>query len=111
MKYVKGYRSVSLIQIFMCVCFFINPGFEAYGKWFGNINFFGAGILFGGALLAYFEPRRWMLWLLAGTMLCLITFNSIWFVFYGVFLASGFPLIAYDTLFVVANLHFLGKGL
>jgi len=111
MKFVKGYRAVALIQIFMCLCFFINPGTEAYGRLFGVISFVGAGVLFFGSLLAYITPKRWTLWLMALTMLCLIAFNSVWFVWHGVFMTTGFPLIAYDLMFVVANMHFLGKGL
>ena len=111
LKYIKDYKIVALIQIFMCVCFFINPGAEAYGDVFGLVNFIGAGILFFGSILAYFDPKRWTMWLLAITMLVLIACNMVLFIWSGNFLTTGFPLIAYDSLFVVANMHFLGKGL
>jgi len=110
-KYFKGYKAVALIQIFMSLCFFINPGTEIYGAWFGVINFFTAGILFFGSCLAYVSPKRWTLWLLTATMFFIIVFNSIWFISGGTFFTTGFSVITYDTLFVVTTLHFLGKGL
>jgi len=110
-KYIRGYKIVALIQIFMCVCFFINPGTDAYGAWFGILNFAGAGVLFFGSILAYFDPKQWTLWLLAITMLVLIFLNVAWFTWNNVFITTGFPLIAYDCLFVVVNMHFLGRGL
>ena len=110
-KIVQGYRAVALIEMLICVCFFANAGGDTYGMIYNIINFGGAGILFFGSLLAYFEPKKWTLRLMLVTMLCLIAFNTGWFVSHGVFMTTGFPLIAYDTLFVVANLHFLGRGL
>ena len=110
-KFIKGYRAVALVQILTSLCFFVNPGTEAYGGLYGVITFVGAGMLFFGSILAYFSPKRWTLWLMAGTMIFFIIFNSVWFIWHGVFISSGFPLIAYDCLFVVANLHFLGRGL
>ena len=111
MRVFRGYRAVALIQLFMCLCFFINPGTEHYGALFGIANFFAAGIFVVGTLLSYFDPKRWTLWLTAATMFCIMIFNSVWFISQGVFMTTGFPLIAYDALFIVANLHFLGRGL
>jgi hypothetical protein len=111
MKFIKGYKAVALIQIFVCLCFFINPGIEMHGFWYGLINFTGAGILFTGSLLAYYDPKKWTLWLMLLTMSVLIIINTTFLISQGVFLVYGFPLIAYDLLFVVINLHFLGKGL
>ena len=111
MKYLKGYKAVALIEILICICFFLNTWSSTYGMLFNIVNDFGAGILFFGSILAYFESKKWTLWLMVYTMLCLIGFNTIMFIWQGVFLTTGFALIAYDTLFVIANLHFLGKGL
>lgn len=111
MKYIKGYRAVALVEIFVCICFFLTAWSDTYGMFFNVVNNFGAGILFFGSLLAYFDAKKWVLWLMIATMLCLIAFNSFWFVSRGVFFSTGFPLVAYDILFVVGNLHFLGKGL
>ena len=111
MKFIRGYKSIALVQIFMCVCFFFHPGFE-YGTWFAHINFVGAGVLFFGSLLAYFDTaKKWTCWLLIGTMITLIAVNTPLLIIGGTFLTTGFSLIAYDILFVVGNLHFLGKGL
>ncbi|MDR2712565.1 MAG: hypothetical protein LBB91_05565 [Clostridiales bacterium] len=111
MKLLQGYKAIALIEMLVCLCFFLNVGGEVYGAFFNVINFFGAGILFFASFFAYFDSKKWMLWLMSGTMLCLIIFNTIWFACHGMFLATGFPLIAYDTLFVIVNFHFLGKGL
>ena len=110
-KMVRGYRALALIELFVCACFFANTGRSIYGTLFDIVNSTGAGILFFGSLLAYFDPRKWLLWLMTAAMLCLIAFNTVCFAWQGVFMTVGFPLIAYDTLFVVGNLHFLGKGL
>ena len=109
-KLIKGYRIIALIQIFMCICFALEPGGKAHGEMFGAINFIGAGVLFIGSILAYIKQEKWKLWALSVTMIILIFFNTVWFIQRGDFL-TGFPLIGYDVLFVVANLHFLGKGL
>jgi len=94
-----------------CVGFFFNPGTAVYGAIYGVINFFGAGAIFTGSLFAFYSPKKWILWTLIITMSGLILFNSVWFMSHGVFMTTGFPLIAYDLLFVVVNFHFLGKGL
>ena len=111
MKFFRGYRSVTLLSMLVCTGFFINPGADVYGLWFGIINFFGAGIVFTASLFAYFEPRKWMLATLVCALSVLTVFNAAWFIAYGVFTTTGYPLIAYDLLAVVTNLHFLGKGL
>ena len=110
-KWVRGYKGIALLQILVCAAFFINPGSESYGDVFGYVNFLGAGILFFGSIIAYFEQRKWTLQLLSAAMTLLIAFNIPWFIVHGDFLSTGFPLIAYDALFVIANLHYLGKGI
>jgi hypothetical protein len=111
MEYIRGYRSLALLQMLMCIGFFFNINSQTYGLVFNIYNFFGAGILFLGSIFAYFKPQRYLLWTMIITMMCLIIFNVIWFIYYGVFLETGFPLIAYDILFIIGNFHFLGKGL
>ncbi|MDR1565537.1 MAG: hypothetical protein LBS74_11325 [Oscillospiraceae bacterium] len=108
---LKGYKGVALLEIAVCVLFFINVGAGQYGKLFDIVNSVGAGILFFGSLMAYFKPRKWTLWMTTYTMLLLIVFNTATFFVRGTFFSTGFPLIAYDTLFIIANLHFCGKGL
>jgi hypothetical protein len=110
-KFIKGYKAIALMQILVSIVFFFNPGTDLYGRLYGFVNFFGAGILFSAALLAYFSAKRWKLWLLTITMAILVVFNTVWFIIHSTFFATGFPLIAYDLLFIIANLHFLGKGL
>lgn len=111
MRFVRGYKSVALLQILMCAGFFVNPGTDVYGTVFGVANFFGAGLITVGSALAYFKPKKLILRALVATMTALIVFNSCWFILAGVFFTTGFPLIGYDLLFVVTNLHFLGWGL
>ena len=111
MKYLRGYRAVALLQMLVSIGFFASPTLEIYGTVFGIINFFGAGILFSGSLLAYIKPIKWIIMLMISTMICMICFNTVWFAWHGVFLSTGFPLIAYNTLFTITSLHFLGKGL
>ncbi len=95
----------------MSVCFLLNPGTQTYGALYGFVNFFGAGILVIGEILSYIEVEKWKLVLLTITMSVLTVFNTIWFIMDGTFFQTGFPLIAYNVLFIVAHLHFLGKGL
>ena len=111
MKYLRGYRAIALLQIIVSLAFFTTPAFRTYGTFFGVVNAFGAGVLLMGSLLAYFRPAKWILTLMIATMLCLIVFNTIWFFAHSAFLSTGFPLVAYDLLFVLSTLHFLGKGL
>jgi len=111
MKYIRGYRGVALLQMLTCVGFLINPVTSVYGFWFGLINFFGAGVIFTGSALAWFNTQKVLLWTLVFTMSCLTAYNAVWFILSGVFITTGFPLIAYDLLFIITNLHFLGRGL
>jgi len=110
MKYIKNYRAVALLLMLICVGFFVSPGTEPYGLLFGVVNFFGAGVLFTASLLAYISPKGWLLTTIVTTMIFLIIFNAVWFSSYGVFLSTGFPLIGYDLMVVVVNLHYLGIG-
>ena len=111
LNFMRGYRAVALVEIIICIFFFLNIDGGAYGKLFDIINAFGAGILFTASLLVYHNSKRWMLWTMVFTMFFLILFNSAWFIIYGVFVTTGFPLIAYDILFSFVTLQYLGKGL
>ncbi len=111
MRLLRGYRPIALLQMFVSACFFLNPGTESYGTLFGIIHFFTGGILFFSGLLAFIKPHKWKLWLSMITMALLIVLNTAWFISRGTFLTTGFPIIAYDLLAIVANLHYLGKGL
>ncbi len=106
-----GYRPIALLQMFVSACFIFNPGTQDYGVIFGFIHFFTGGILFCAGLLAFIEATKWKLWLSIYTMAFLIVLNTVWFIIQGTFIASGFPIIGYDLLAIVANLHFIGKGL
>ena len=111
LRFVKGYKKIAIIQVLMCICFFISQDQVLGGKLFWPVNLFGTGALLVGSIWAYVSTHRGILWTMAVTMMCLIVFNTVWFICEGAFMSEGFTLIAYDTLFVVANLHFLGKGL
>jgi hypothetical protein len=111
MKLLMSYKPIALLQMFVSACFFLNPGTQSYGTVFGTIHFFTGGILFCAGLLSFIEARKWKLWLSTCTMLLLIALNSVWFIVHGTFITTGFMIIGYDLLAVVANLHFLGKGL
>jgi len=108
MKYLRGYRGVALLQILVCLGFIADPGGRAYGPMFGLINWYGAGVILVGSALAYVKPHAWILRMLAAAMAVLIVFNAVWFFGSGAFMTTGFPLIAYDLLFILVNLHFLG---
>ena len=110
-KYLKGYKAVAILQIFVSLSFFTNPALHAYGTFFGVINSFGAGVLLTGSLLSYFSPKRWILLLMIAMMSCMIFFNAVWFIYYNVLFATGFPLIAYDVLFIVNTCDYVGRSL
>lgn len=111
MNLLKDYRSVALIEIFVCICFMFSPTISQNGELFNIFSFCATGILFSASLLAFIEARRWKLWLLCITMSIVTVVSIATSLYHRDFLTTGFPLIAYNVLFIVANLHFLGKGL
>ncbi len=110
MKYIRGYRGIALIQMFMSICFFFNQGVQGHGAIYGFFNFFGAGVLFFGTIVTYIRVETWKLVTLIITMAVLTVFNLVTYIIDDVLFSTGFPLIAYNLLYIVGNLHFLGKG-
>ena len=108
-KYLKGYKSIAVIQMLLCICYFLNLWSSPHGEIYGIVKFIFAGALFFGSILAYQAPRRWILSMLMVLMLIMAVFNIFWFVWQGTFITVGFPLVGYNVLYIIANLHFLGK--
>ena len=111
LRLLKGYKALALVEIGMCICFFLYADGDIYGTLYSAINFFAAGFLLVIASLAYFNAKKWRLWVILWATVLLTIINLIWFITNGVFISVGFPLIAYNLLFITGNLHFLGKGL
>jgi predicted ferric reductase len=108
---LKGYRAVALIEIFVCVCFLFNPSTGQTRDWFTVFSYAMTGVMLVGSLLAMIETRRWKLTMLVIITIVLTIVEIILSITSNTFFASGFSLIAFNLLFIVANLHFLGKGL
>ncbi len=111
MGFIKGFRSIALIEIFVCVCFLLSPTVTENKNWFSVFSYCSTGVLLAASILAFIEARKWKLWLLCYTMTGVTAVSIGVSIYRGDFLTTGFPLIAYNVLFIVANLHFLGKGL
>jgi len=109
-KCLRGYKAVAVLQILVSLGFFANPVFGQYGPAYGIINFMGAGVLLAGSALSCFKLSRWALELMICAMIALTCFNTIWFLLHGAFLSTGFPLIAYNILFVLTTFHYLIRG-
>lgn len=111
MGFLKGFRSIALIEICVCICFLFSPTISQDGEAFKIFSFCASGVLLTASVLAFIEARRWKLWLLCITMSIVTVVSIILSIYRGDFLTASFPLIAYNILFIVANLHFLGRGL
>lgn len=111
MKFLRGYRTVALIEMFVCVCFLLSPNTGQTNDWFEVFSYCVTGIMLASSTLTLIEARRWKLWLLIGTALLTIVVDIILSALQGNFLTDKFTLVAFNMLFIVANLHFMGKGL
>jgi hypothetical protein len=94
----------------MSIFFLLNQGGRGYGAVYGFVNFFGAGVLLFGTIVTYIRVEKWKLVMLTIAMAVLTVFNVVTYIIDGALFTTGFPLIAYNLLYIVGHLHFLGKG-
>ncbi len=111
MRFLKGFRAIALIEILVCIAFLFSPTITQRGGFFVIFSYCATGVLLTGSVFAFIEASKWKLWLLCIAMSIVTVVSIVTSIYFGSLFTTDFPLIAYNLLFIVANLHFLGKGL